>query len=120
MWYNNLYNIPDIIQIIVERQSKQNHYSIGQRHGASKGDSMDLSKVKLELESCSELLVKNYPAMCDLLDEPKLAGDSKISQIDRWARFIRFERSGHKYIVTEVLETPEPRRRTGTISTATS
>lgn len=113
MWYNNLYNIPDIIQIIVERQSKQNHYSIGQRHGASKGDSMDLSKVKLELESCSELLVKNYPAMCDLLDEPKLAGDSKISQIDRWARFIRFERSGHKYIVTEVLETPEPEKTHG-------
>ena len=74
---------------------------------------MDLSKVKLELESCSELLVKNYPAMCDLLDEPKLAGDSKISQIDRWARFIRFERSGHKYIVTEVLETPEPEKTHG-------
>lgn len=67
-----------------------------------------LGEIREELESKGALEVKNYPAMCALLEEDVLEGSSKIAQTNEWKRYLRWERKGHKLIILEVLATPLP------------
>lgn len=64
---------------------------------------MNLSNIAVEMR------VKNYPSMCRLLDEPILQGNSKVSQMKEWARFIEWERDGHAFVIVGVREAPTPK-----------
>lgn len=54
---------------------------------------MNIDKLELGLE------VKNYKAMCKLLDEPIIVtrGNSKKSQLNEWSRFFSWEKEGQKF-----------------------
>lgn len=56
------------------------------------------------------LIVKNYKEMCSILNcEPsKTKGSSRTYQIKDWQRYFDFEKSGQKFIITEVYDTPYP------------
>lgn len=62
---------------------------------------------------CSKIVIgqvaKNYGAMCELLGEKPLAGNSKVAQLKRWGRYFSFEKQGQKYVVKEIYKTPLPR-----------
>lgn len=53
---------------------------------------------------------KNYKTLCQALGEPIKAGDSKKAQIKEWERYFLFKRDGHKYIITEIFETPKEKQ----------
>lgn len=52
-------------------------------------------------------IVKNYKEMCLLLDEKIKTGEAKQRQLKDWQRYFKFEKSGHKFVITEVLDIPE-------------
>lgn len=52
------------------------------------------------------LVVKNYKQMCQLLGCSVCSGNSKISQMKIWNSYFRYERSGQKFIITEIYENP--------------
>lgn len=57
---------------------------------------------------------KNYKELCDYLKEPVKTGKSKQLQILNWGRYFEYEKDGHKFIITDVYETPkEKTQRTG-------
>ena len=55
------------------------------------------------------LLVKNYLAMCLLLDEPEKEGKSKILQLENWKRYFDWDKQGHKFIITVIYDIPLPK-----------
>ena len=57
-----------------------------------------------------EMVVKNYPALCQLLDENITCGTSKIHQLERWKRYFDFERvpGSQAYKITCIYDTPIP------------
>lgn len=56
------------------------------------------------------VIAKNYNDMCRLLGcKPcKGHGSDRDCQIKNWQRYFNFEKSGHKFIVTEIYDTPLP------------
>lgn len=52
--------------------------------------------------------IKNYKTLCTLLSEPEQAGNSKKSQHKNWLRYFDYEKSGQKYIITEIYSIPLP------------
>lgn len=56
------------------------------------------------------IVAKNYKDMCLLLGcKPcKGTGTDKECQIKNWQRYFNFKKAGHKFIVTEVYDTPLP------------
>ena len=54
------------------------------------------------------LVVKNYKSMCSLLECDVCGGDSKKSQLKNWKRYFNYEKSGQKFIITEIYDTPFP------------
>lgn len=56
------------------------------------------------------VVAKNYNDMCNLLGcKPcKGRGSDRMCQIKNWQRYFEFEKSGHKFIITEVYDTPLP------------
>lgn len=54
------------------------------------------------------LVVKNYKTMCSLLNCSICEGNSKKSQLKNWKRYFNYEKSGQKFIITEIYDTPFP------------
>ena len=54
------------------------------------------------------LVVKNYKSMCSLLNCSICEGNSKKSQLKNWKRYFNYEKSGQKFIITEIYDTPFP------------
>ncbi len=52
------------------------------------------------------LVVKNYKQMCQLLGCSVCSGNSKISQMKIWDSYFKYERSGQKFIISEIYENP--------------
>lgn len=66
---------------------------------------------ELNLKKLSEgLVVDNYPAMCNLLDEKVKGGKSKKLQLERWKKYFDWEMDGHKFIITKIRELPLPKK----------
>lgn len=56
------------------------------------------------------IVIKNYKEMCNLLGcvPCKGTGNDKVYQIKNWQRYFSFKKAGHKFIITEVYDTPLP------------
>ena len=52
------------------------------------------------------MVVKNYKEMCKMLDEEVTNGNSKKAQLKEWARYFEWEKSGQKFIITDIYDTP--------------
>ncbi|OMD67457.1 hypothetical protein [Paenibacillus odorifer] len=60
------------------------------------------------------LVAKNYKEMCEILDDKeKIGSKSKKLQMNRWNCYFNYEKSGHKYIITEIYETVKPLPKRG-------
>lgn len=46
----------------------------------------------------------NYPALCRFVGDRPLTGQAKIAQTQHWNNYFKWERQGHKYIITEILK----------------
>lgn len=54
------------------------------------------------------MTIKNYPELCESLDEPVLNGASKRAQLKKWERYFDYEKQGHKFNIKEVYASPLP------------
>lgn len=62
------------------------------------------------------MVVKNYKEMCKILGRQEKNGKSKRIQIEDFKRYFDFEKSGQKFIITDIYDTPltkEDKRRLG-------
>lgn len=75
-------------------------------------DTTDIIESKNEMIDVSilteGLVVKNYKSMCSLLNCSVCEGNSKKSQLKNWKRYFNYEKSGQKFIITEIYDTPFP------------
>lgn len=56
-------------------------------------------------------VVKNYKELCALLGEEILkGGSSRTAQLKEFARYFKWERDGQKYIITDIYDTPLPKK----------
>ena len=55
------------------------------------------------------LIVKNYKAMCELLNESVKAGNSKKTQLKEWERYFNYSKQGNKFIITDIYDVPAER-----------
>ncbi|MEI2465025.1 hypothetical protein [Niallia taxi] len=62
---------------------------------------MNLSEIKVGNE------YKNYKELCLTLNEPVKKGNSKKAQIKQWKCYFNYENNGHKFIITDVFNTPK-------------
>ena len=57
---------------------------------------------------------RNYKVLCAYLNEPVKTGKSKQLQLADWKRYFEYKQEGHRFIITEVFDTPkEKTKRTG-------
>lgn len=73
-------------------------------------NSIDVSKLK------TGMTVKNYKVLCELLNQPVKDGTSKKAQFKDFKCYFDWEKSGQKFIITDVYDTPltrEDRRKLG-------
>lgn len=61
---------------------------------------------KVNNELTEGLVLKNYKELCKTLELPIVGGKSKQLQIKNLERFCKLEQDGHKYIVTEIFDSP--------------
>lgn len=55
-------------------------------------------------------VVKNYKELCALLEEEfKQGGDSRKAQLKEFARYFEWEKSGQKFLITDIYDTPLPK-----------
>ena len=54
--------------------------------------------------------VKNYRAMCYLVNEPVKTGKAKQLQVKDWQRYIRWTKDGNKFVIDEVFGTVEAKQ----------
>lgn len=55
-------------------------------------------------------VVKNYKELCALLGEEfKQGGDSRKAQLKEFARYFEWEKSGQKFLITDIYDTPLPK-----------
>lgn len=62
------------------------------------------------------MTVKNYKVLCELLGQSIKAGKSRICQLEEFKRYFDWEKSGQKFIITDIYDTPltkEDRRKLG-------
>lgn len=79
-------------------------------HENSESEEIDTSKLEVGL------VVKNYKELCKLLRQEIKDGKSKKYQIENFKRYFDFEKSGQKFIITDIYEIPLPKedkRKTG-------
>ncbi|WP_047155168.1 hypothetical protein [Aneurinibacillus tyrosinisolvens] len=55
---------------------------------------------------CAGDIVKNYKELCALLGQTDRTGNSKKSQIAEWERHFKYSKSGNKFVIEEIYETP--------------
>lgn len=54
-------------------------------------------------------IVKNYKELCALLGEKEYAGNSRIAQLKEFARYFEWEKSGQKFLITDIYDIPLPK-----------
>lgn len=47
-------------------------------------------------------IFKNYPTLCETLNEKVRSGTAKKAQLKRWGKYFKWEKQGHKFIITEI------------------
>lgn len=52
------------------------------------------------------MVVKNYKELCQLLNQPVLNGRSKKYQLEDFKRYFDFDKSGIKFIISDIYDTP--------------
>lgn len=52
------------------------------------------------------MVVKNYKELCSLLNLPVLGGKQRTYQLKEIERYIDYVKEGHKYVITEIYESP--------------
>lgn len=73
-------------------------------------NSLDVSKLKIGM------VVKNYKVLCGMLEQPIKTGDSRKAQLKDFKCYFDWEKSGQKFIITDVYDTPlakEDKRKMG-------
>ena len=56
------------------------------------------------------LRAKNYPTLCELLEEPIInGGAAKKAQIKRWERHFSWKKDGQAFIIVAVFDRPQPK-----------
>lgn len=71
---------------------------------------IDTSKLEIGMT------VKNYKVLCELLGQDVKDGKSKKYQLEDFARYFDWERSGQKFIISDIYDTPltkEDKRKLG-------
>lgn len=61
---------------------------------------MNVSQVK------KGMVIKNYKEFCKLLDEPILAGNSKVAQLRKWQQYFQFTHRKQQFRIIKILEPP--------------
>ena len=51
-------------------------------------------------------IIKNYKELCKLLNQEPTTGNAKKAQHKEWQRYFNYEKSGQKYIITEIYDNP--------------
>ena len=54
-------------------------------------------------------VVKNYKELCSLFGEEECAGNSRKAQLKEFARYFEWEKSGQKFLITDIYDTPLPK-----------
>lgn len=73
-------------------------------------EEIDVSKLSIGM------VIKNYKELCKTLGQEIKNGKSKKLQIENFKRYFDFEKSGQKFIITDIYDTPltkEDKRRLG-------
>lgn len=52
------------------------------------------------------MVVKNYKELCNLLGQEIKNGKSKKYQLEEFSRYFDWEKSGQKFIITDIYDTP--------------
>lgn len=61
---------------------------------------MNVSQVK------KDMVIKNYKEFCKLLDEPILAGNSKVAQLRKWQQYFQFTHRKQQFRIIKILKPP--------------
>lgn len=75
-----------------------------------KSDSIDVSKLTIGIA------IKNYKELCKILGQEIKTGKAKQLQIENFKRYFDFEKSGQKFIITDIYDIPltkEDKRKLG-------
>lgn len=62
---------------------------------------LDTRNLKLNIK------YKNYKIMCEILNEKRKSGKSKMLQLENWKRFFNWKQDGNGYIITEIYKRPK-------------
>ena len=65
---------------------------------------MNISKLKTYFETTNT--IPNYKKLCELLDEKVTTGTSKMAQLKELERYLRYHKSGNKFIIDEIYDKP--------------
>lgn len=65
---------------------------------------MNVSKLK---QLKKGMVIKNYKAMCELLDDKIKSGGSKTKQLKEWSRYFDWKKDGHNFIIEKKYDTPK-------------
>ena len=52
------------------------------------------------------MVVKNYKVLCELLEQETKTGKSRQLQMKEFSRYFEWKKSGQKFIITDIYETP--------------
>lgn len=110
----SLADVFDMKQEFVSENEFQNLWLDSLEQSKSKkeqnpGD-MDLSGLKIGMT------VKNYKVLCEILEQPIKDGKSRKLQLKDFKRYFDWEKSGQKFIITDIYDTPltkEDKRKFG-------
>ena len=54
---------------------------------------------------------RNYRDLCEYLGEPVKTGQAKKDQLKHWEKHFKWEKDGHKFIISEILKPLSPREK---------
>lgn len=66
-----------------------------------KNNELDVSRLN------EGMVIKNYKEMCQLLGQNITTGNAKKAQLVEWQRYFDYEKSGQKFLITNVKEVPD-------------
>lgn len=62
----------------------------------------------MKLENLSTgLKVSNYKQLCQLLEEPIKAGNSKVAQLKEFDRYFSYDKQGNAFLIKEIFDVPK-------------
>ncbi len=69
---------------------------------------MDKLQTKVKENLSEGLIIKNYKALAELLDEKVSGTNTRKAQLTNWKRYFEHKKEGHKFIITKVYDEPLP------------